>query len=107
MSIHQCKRVLDHMIDHGYITPLIAQSYGIQRLAARIKDLRAQGVRIDNEIRVNDAGVRYSKYTLLDRGHELFRRRLGYDWQTTRPGTARPVKTYTGGRPNPVLDYLC
>ncbi len=70
MSKSQNQRVLDHMIDHGYITPLIAQSYGIQRLAARIKDLREEGVSINNAIRLNDTGVRYSQYTLTDRDFE-------------------------------------
>lgn len=81
MTVHQCQRVLDHMVDHGYITPMIAQSYGIQRLAARIKDLRAQGVRIDNSVLTNDIGVRYSRYTLKDRGVENIRRLKGFSWR--------------------------
>jgi Helix-turn-helix domain len=80
MSKVQNQRVLDHMIDHGYITPLIAQSYGIQRLASRINDLKRAGALIANTIMTSDAGVRYSHYTLTHRGSEALRRSRGSGW---------------------------
>jgi hypothetical protein len=47
----QCDRIVRHLEDHGSITAVEAmQEYGIQRLAARIADLRANGVPITSEI---------------------------------------------------------
>lgn len=43
----QCERILRHLRDYGSITGVEAmQEYGIQRLAARIADLRKAGVGI-------------------------------------------------------------
>lgn len=47
----QCERVLRHMEEHGSISSLEAMGeYGIMRLAARISDLRREGVPIDREM---------------------------------------------------------
>ena len=44
----QKEKILRHLRDHGSITPMEAmQEYGIMRLAARISDLRRDGVMID------------------------------------------------------------
>lgn len=60
----QATFVLHHLLVHGYITPLVANSYGISRLAARIYDLKRLGVDVENTIERSDVGVRYSRYTL-------------------------------------------
>lgn len=50
MAITQCERILRHLNDYGSITSMIAmQEYGIMRLASRINDLRAQGIKIVSE----------------------------------------------------------
>lgn len=77
----QNQQVLDHMLDHGYITPLIAQSYGIQRLGARIQDLKYAGIRVIAEIRRNDMGKRYAYYTLGSPGLERDLRAQGYGYR--------------------------
>lgn len=46
-KLTQCDRILRHLRDHGYITSLEAiNEYGIQRLAARIGELRERGIPI-------------------------------------------------------------
>lgn len=46
----QCERILRHLRDFGSITAQEAmQEYGVARLAARISDLRADGVAIISE----------------------------------------------------------
>lgn len=48
---NQCSLILMHMKKYGSITHMEAErEYGIARLAARINDLRRQGVAIDSEI---------------------------------------------------------
>lgn len=50
MKKSQCMKILQHMKDHGSITGLEAiQLYGCQRLAARISDLRKDGIAIKSE----------------------------------------------------------
>lgn len=52
MAVTQCDRILRHLKDYGSITPLEAMNeYGIMRLAARINDLRAQGIAIASEVK--------------------------------------------------------
>lgn len=80
--------VLDHMIDHGYITDIIARSYNIRRLAARVYELKAQGVRIECERKVDDQGVQYGFYTLIDRELESQHRGRGGSW---RIATVKPL----------------
>lgn len=91
MSKVQNQLVLDHLIDHGYITDLIARNYGVRRLAARIKDLRTQGVRIDSELQTDSSGVRYARYTPLAVAAEKARRRLGWGWKLQMFAPARAV----------------
>lgn len=52
MAVTQCDRILRHLKDYGSITPIEAMNeYGIMRLAARINDLRAQGIAIASEVK--------------------------------------------------------
>lgn len=52
MAATQCERILRHLKDYGSITSLEAMNeYGIMRLAARINDLRAQGIDIASEVK--------------------------------------------------------
>lgn len=64
----QCAAVLKFMRRNGSITPLAAQkSLGIQRLGARVWDLRREGFDIDRElVQVNTRyGVtRVARYSL-------------------------------------------
>ena len=71
MKISQCDRILRHLRDHGSISHLEAYSeYGIQRLAARIKDLKERGHNIISEIKhgKNRYGepTHYSVYKLTE-----------------------------------------
>lgn len=66
---NQREMILQHMKKHGSITHLEAdQEYGIARLAARISDLRRQGVAIKSEIKTgkNRYGhtTHYAAYSL-------------------------------------------
>lgn len=46
----QCERILRHLREFGSITAAEAvNEYGIHRLAARVSDLRRQGVKITKE----------------------------------------------------------
>ena len=67
MKESQIERILRHIDEHGSITPFDAfTEYGITRLAARIHDLRADGVNIEGEMeeKENRYGekVRYMRY---------------------------------------------
>lgn len=71
MKITQCDRILRHLRDYGSISQLeAAAEYGIQRLAARIKDLKRRGYKITSETvkGVNRYGepTRYSVYRLTE-----------------------------------------
>lgn len=47
----QCERIIRHLKDYGTITATEAmQEYGIQRLAARIADIRAHGIPVVSEM---------------------------------------------------------
>lgn len=68
---NQCNMVLYHLEKYGSITHLEALShYGIARLAARISDLRRQGVKIISETvtdRTENGRTRhYSRYRLVE-----------------------------------------
>lgn len=83
----QNQRVLNHLIDHGYITDLIARNYGIRRLASRIHDLRTlYGVEICQEMRRDDAGARYAYYYMPDevRKREWLARHKQQPWNRNR-----------------------
>lgn len=69
MSNNQCATVLWHMKEYGSITHKEADDlYGCSRLAARISDLRHQGVKIISETvtsRSPEGRVKhYSRYRL-------------------------------------------
>ena len=69
MAVTQCDRILRHLKDYGSITPLEAMNeYGIMRLAARINDLRAQGIAIASEVKTGKnrygEATHFSEYRL-------------------------------------------
>jgi hypothetical protein len=90
MSKTQNQRVLDHMIDHGYITQTIAGNYGIRRLASRIHDLTKEGVTITRTTKTDDAAVRYASYSLKYVQIELNIRAQGAGYKLA----SQPVKRY-------------
>ena len=63
------KMILEHLIKYGSITPLEASKrYGCMRLAARIADIRADGIEIETEF-VKEKNMfgkmaRFAKYSL-------------------------------------------
>jgi hypothetical protein len=62
--IKQTQKVLSHLIDHGSITPLEAQSnYNIWRLAAVVHKLKKSGVEIVSEMRTAPSGAKYAVYS--------------------------------------------
>ena len=68
-NMTQKQMILAHMKEAGSITPGVAmEEYGVFRLAARIADLKEDGVEIRTEIekRKNRYGktVRYARYRL-------------------------------------------
>lgn len=67
----QCERIQRHLQDHGSITAVEAlNEYGIARLAARISDLRRQGIEIKSETVVSKfpdgRAKHYSRYKLVE-----------------------------------------
>ena len=71
MAVTQCDRILRHLKDYGSITPLEAMNeYGIMRLAARINDLRSQGIAIASEVKTGKnrygEGTHFSVYRLIE-----------------------------------------
>jgi hypothetical protein len=71
MKKTQNQFVLDHLLDHGYMTDAIAQNYRIRRLAARIAELRAgigsysgRPLDIETELRTDEMGQRYAYYRM-------------------------------------------
>lgn len=71
MKLSQCEKILDHMKQFGSINPLEAmQEYGCMRLAARINDLRKDGVLIKDETKagINRFGepVHWKQYSLIE-----------------------------------------
>lgn len=61
---NQCQLVLNHMVRHGYITPLVANNYGVTRLASRIHDLKVAGWPIVKQTMRDDRGKRYTRYSV-------------------------------------------
>jgi len=82
--------VLNHLIDHGYITDVIARNYGVRRLASRIYDLRTGGLsRIEVQTRIDDSGIRYAFYSMSESNRDLernYRDHSGVGWN------CRPLK---------------
>lgn len=71
MKEKQTDKILRHMRLHGSITPIDAlQSYGCMRLAARIADLRSQGIMITSKVEtgLNRDGqrVKYTRYSIAE-----------------------------------------
>lgn len=67
----QNQKILQHMRLHGSITPLEAlRDYGCMRLAARIADLRRQGVVINAELEKglgrNGERITYTRYRIAE-----------------------------------------
>lgn len=63
----QSLQVLNYMKEFGPITPTKArQEFGIERLAARIHDLRNQGYWIATVDRRSYRGRQYAEYHLMD-----------------------------------------
>lgn len=69
----QCRRMIEHMREHGSISSLEAQTeYGIMRAASRVNELRNMGYGITTTMekgrnRCGEA-TRYARYTLAERG---------------------------------------
>ena len=62
----QKQTVLRHMRNGKHITPLEAVGlYGIFRLAARIFELRQDGIEIDTKVVTSPTGLPYARYTLI------------------------------------------
>ena len=83
-SINQNQRVLNHLIDHGYITEVVARNYGIRRLASRVHDLTKEGIPVARDMRFDDVGVRYTYYTLSELSREYEKNRRddhGFTWR--------------------------
>ena len=60
----QERKILQYMVDHGEISPLVAlNECGCFRLSARIHDLKDRGVLIDRRMEDND-GKRWAVYSL-------------------------------------------
>jgi hypothetical protein len=83
MKKSQCQFILDHLIDHGYITEIVARSYGVRRLASRIDELKGVGVSVVSTIRRDDVGTRYAHYTLSESARDFEReeRADGCNWK--------------------------
>lgn len=64
----QRQTVLDHLLAGKSLTPMKArQVYRIERLAARIFELKKAGHNIITTIRVDEAGKEYAEYRILTR----------------------------------------
>lgn len=91
--MNQNQRVLNHLIDHGYITQLIASNYGIRRLASRIHDLTLEGVEVQVEFMRDDMGVRYAHYSLPSAWRDAERKRrdqgCSYKFHSDNPEVSR------------------
>jgi hypothetical protein len=62
--MNQTQKVLNHLVNHGYITQVIASNYGIRSCSSRISELKNRGHAVSVELKKDDAGVRYAYYTL-------------------------------------------
>ena len=59
----QTDLVLDHLKEHGHISPREAMDFGCYRLAARIMDLRNLGIPIKTENEKHEGGT-HARYYL-------------------------------------------
>lgn len=66
----QCEKIVEYMKTHGSITARQAYHLGIMRLASRISELRAAGMRIKTEdvkVKNRDGSFSYiAKYSFLE-----------------------------------------
>jgi hypothetical protein len=87
LKTSQNQFILNHLIDHGYITDVVARNYGIRRLASRVFELKAESADIKTERLKDDAGVPYAKYTMDEaaRAVERMRREQGQTWKCGSP----------------------
>jgi hypothetical protein len=66
--VSQNETVLNHLLAGKSLTPAKArQVYQIERLAARIFDLKAQGHNITTTVRTDERGRDYAEYRILTR----------------------------------------
>ena len=62
----QAKTVLFHLNKRGHITPLKAFSnYQITRLASCIHELRKEGFLVHTDLKTDESGHRYSRYSMI------------------------------------------
>lgn len=60
----QLEKIKQHLLKGNSLTPLEALGvFGCFRLAARIEELRKQGMTIDTEVRKDAAGKKYARYS--------------------------------------------
>lgn len=65
----QTTKILNHLMKYGHITAADAwEKYHIMRLAARITDLRREGVPIITNTVTSKGGAHYAVYTIADMG---------------------------------------
>lgn len=64
----QCKKILAYMERHpeGITAYDAVQHLGVMRLAARISNLKDQGVEIETSMEKGEDGVRYARYRLME-----------------------------------------
>lgn len=61
----QTRKVLVHLERHGSISPLEAFGvYRITRLAARIKEIRNAGFKVETNMKTDPTGTKYAEYRL-------------------------------------------
>lgn len=61
----QTRKVLSHLERHGSISPLEAFGvYRITRLAARIKEIRNAGFKVETNMKTDPTGTKYAEYRL-------------------------------------------
>lgn len=70
MTLTQCEKIVEYMKTHGSITARQAYHMGIMRLASRINELRASGMKIKTEdVRVKNRDGSFSyvaKYSFME-----------------------------------------
>jgi len=52
-------------MQHGNITWIAAEQYGIKRLAARIPEIRERGFEISSKLVFHGREVKFARYTLV------------------------------------------
>lgn len=64
----QCKAILAYMEQHrdGITARDAMQELGVMRLAARISNLKDEGVEIETTMEKGEGGVRYARYRLKE-----------------------------------------